>query len=140
MTRHISRKPVSYWCHRKAAPCGIKREMQRWDLADGNTAMDGLRWLFKKNNKKCAQLKQIYEQERNGRERGRKGRRKGRKERKKEKRKKGKKGRKEEKRKIGSLQVSAISRHLQVVTVVCQLIELLGIPNSIVCPGKATQS
>ena len=60
----------------------------------------------------------------------------------KEERKEGKKkeGEKEEKRKIGSLQVSAISRHLQVVTVVCQLIELLGIPNSIVCPGKATQS
>ena len=85
MTRHISRKPVSYWCHRKAAPWGIKREMQRWDLADGNTAMDGLRWLFKKNNKKCAQLKQIYEQERNGRERGRKGRRKGRQETKRDK-------------------------------------------------------
>lgn len=25
--------------------------MQRWDLADGNTAMDGLRWLFFKTNK-----------------------------------------------------------------------------------------
>lgn len=56
------------------------------------------------------------------------------------KKKEGKKRKKEEKRKIGSLQVSAISRHLQVVTVVCQLIELLSIPNSIVCPGKATQS
>lgn len=82
-------------------------------------------------------MKKIYEQERNRRERGRIGRRKGRQERKREKKKE---GQKEEKRKIDSHQVSAISWHLQVVTVVCQWVELLGIPNPIVCPGKATQS
>lgn len=69
---------------------------------------------------------------------GREGEKAGGREERKERRKK-KEGKKEEKRKIGSHQVSAISRCLQVVTAVWQLVEL-GIPNSTVCPGKATQS
>ena len=71
---------------------------------------------------------------------GREGEKAGGREDRKERGKKKKQGQTEETRKIGSHQVSAISRHLQVVTVVCQRVELLGIPNPIVCPGKATQS
>lgn len=71
---------------------------------------------------------------------GREGEKAGGREDRKQRGKKKKEGQKEEKRKIGSHQVSAISRHLQVVTVVCQRVELLGIPNPIVCPGKASQS
>lgn len=65
---------------------------------------------------------------------GREGEKAGGREERKERRKK-KEGQKEEKRKIGSHQVSAISRHLQVVTVVWQLVEL-GIPNSHCLPRK----
>lgn len=115
----------------KSSSLGYRREGQRWDPADGNTAKDGLRRLNK--NKKCAQSKKMYEQERNGRERGRKGRRKGRKGRKKEKERRAKRGKKKNRLPSGFCHFSASA------SVVWQLVEL-GIPNSTVCPGKATQS
>lgn len=107
----ISGKPFLL-VSQEAPPWGIRREMQReWDLADGNTAMDGLRVAFKKQtNKKCTQLKKMSRkgmERREGEKRQEEGK-KGKKERK--KRKKGKKGRKGKKEKIGSLQVSAISQ------------------------------
>ena len=90
VTRHISKKPVSYWCPRKAAPWVIRRERQRWDLADGNTAMDGLRWLFFKTKTKNVHNRRKH-MSRKGRE-GREGEKAGGREERKERRaKRGKK-------------------------------------------------